>query len=67
MGKRFVKVQCCLYFVVWFHSVLLQAGPLDLLTDEFYCNRKEMIDTRLKWIQLATSEVCTYTYHLKIV
>ena len=35
----------------------LQAGPLDLLTDDFYSKRTEMIEARLKWIKSASNKV----------
>ena len=38
----------------------IQAGPLDLLTDDFYSKRTEMIETRLKWIKSAANKVVTY-------
>lgn len=38
----------------------LQAGPLDLMTDDFYSKRTEMIEARLKWIKSASSKVTYY-------
>ena len=35
----------------------LQAGPLDLFSEHFYTNRKDIVEGKLSWIRTAAAEV----------
>ncbi len=37
--------------------ILLQSGPLDLHSDWFYKNRRDIIEDRLTWLRSASLEV----------
>ena len=41
----------------------LQAGPLDYFSDQFYVNRKELVDSHLQWLSSASPEVCQILHH----